>query len=55
MKAWGSLNSLGTDVQQSRPRDAGDREICDAGKPIAMIGPPSFPVSQLPSISHLLL
>jgi hypothetical protein len=47
MKAWGSLNSLVTDVQQSKPRDA--------GKPIAMIEPLSLPASQLPSFNRLLL
>jgi hypothetical protein len=55
MKAWGSLNSLVTDVQQSKPRDAVERESCDGGKPIAMVEPPSLPASQLPSFNRLLL
>ena len=47
MKVWGSLNSLDTDVQQLKPRNA--------GKPIAMIELPSLPASQLPNFNRLLL
>jgi hypothetical protein len=55
MKAQGSLNHLVTDVQQSKPKDAGERKSYDAGKPIAAIEPRSLPASQLPSFNRLLL
>ena len=55
MKAWGRLNSLFTEVQQSKPRDNGERESSGAGKPMAMIEPPGFPASQFPSFNRLLL
>ena len=55
MKAWGTLNSLATDVQQSKPGDAVERESCDGAKPITMVEPPSLPACQLPSFNRLLL
>jgi hypothetical protein len=55
MKAWGRLNSLVKDVQQSKSRDVGERESCVAGKPIAMVELPGFPASRLPGFYRLLL
>jgi len=55
MKAWGSLNLSVTDVQQSKPRDAGERKSCELGRPIATIELFSLPASQLPSFNRLLL
>ena len=55
MKAWGNSNSLVTDIQQSKPRDAGERESYETVRPIATIEPPSLTASQLPSFNRLLL
>ena len=55
MKAWRNINLFVTDVQQSKSRDAVERQSRNARKPIVMIEPPGLSASQLPSFSRLLL